>query len=197
MTTRFVVFLTALLALTPLTASAQTVATSFQDLQNLVKPGDTIDVTSSSGKRIKGRLGELSASDLELLTRKAGADGRDASVSKIHFSESDVVTVSIAHRDSLWNGALIGFSPGAIVGTLILFIGGGCDCYTLESRAPLALGVVAFAGGIGAGIGVAVDALMYERPIVYYRAPERRASRVQISPLATKSAGGVQMSVRF
>jgi hypothetical protein len=197
MTTRFFVFLTALLALAPLTASAQTVATSFQELQNLVKPGDTIDVTNTSGTRVKGRLGELSASDLKLLTRGSGPDGRDASDRQFHFSESDIQSISIVRRDSLWNGALIGFTPGATVGTLILFMGAGCDCYTVESRAPLALGVVAIAGGIGAAVGAAVDALMYDRPIVYYRAPERRASRVQISPLVAKSAGGIQMSVRF
>ena len=189
MTIRFLLLLTALLVLAPLSASAQTVATSFHELQNLVKPGDTIDVTDASGIRVKGRLSELSESDLKLLTR--------GSAPQIHFSAGDIQSISIVRRDSLWNGALIGFSPGATVGTLILFMGAGCDCYTIGSRAPLALGVVAIAGGIGAAIGATVDALMYERPIVYYRAPERRAARVQVSPLVAKSAGGIQMSVRF
>ena len=38
--------------------SAQDVATSFEQLRSLVKPGDTVSVTDASGRRTKGRLGE-------------------------------------------------------------------------------------------------------------------------------------------
>jgi len=69
-----------LLVSAPLRAGAQVVATSFEELKAIVKPGDTIDVTETTGRKIKGRLGELSASSLELLVRKTGPDGRDAFV---------------------------------------------------------------------------------------------------------------------
>ena len=95
-----------LLVMAPLKASAQVVATSFEELQALVK-GDTIDVTDVSGRKTKGRLGELSASSLELLVRKAGPDGRETFVPQARLSERDVRQILLERRDSLWNGTLI------------------------------------------------------------------------------------------
>lgn len=186
-----------LLVMAPLTARAQVVATSFEELQALLKPGDSIDVTDAGGRKTKGRLGELSASSLELLVRKTGPDGRETFVQQARLFERDVQQIRLERRDSLWNGTLIGFAPGAAIGILILFFGAGCDCYTLESRAPIALGTLLFAGGIGAGIGAAIDASMIERTTIYFRAPGPRSAGLQLTPLLTKSAAGIQMSVRF
>src|SRR5688572_7931623 len=47
-------------------ASAQPVATSFEQLHELVKSGDTIYVTDSTGRTTKGKLGNLSSASLEL-----------------------------------------------------------------------------------------------------------------------------------
>ena len=186
-----------LLVMTPLETSAQVVATSFEELQSLVKPGDSIDVTDASGRKTKGRLGELSASSLELLVRKTGSDARETFVPQARLGERDVQQIRLERRDSLWNGTLIGFAPGAAIGMFMLFFGAGCDCYTIESRAPIALGTVLFAGGIGAGIGAAIDASMIERRTVYFQAPSRRSSGLHVSPLLLKSAAGIQMFVRF
>lgn len=46
-------------------ARAQQVATSFEELRNLVKQGDTIYVTDTRGATIKGKLAGLSTSSLE------------------------------------------------------------------------------------------------------------------------------------
>jgi hypothetical protein len=186
-----------LLVSAPLRAGAQVVATSFEELKAVVKPGDTIDVTDASGKKIKGRLGELSASSLELLVRKTGPDGRDTFVPQARLSERDVQQIRLERRDSLWNGALIGFAPGAAIGMGILFGGAGCDCYTIASRAPIAFGTMLFAGGIGAVIGVAIDASMIERTTVYFRTPARRSVSLQISPRFSTSSTGIQMRVGF
>jgi hypothetical protein len=102
----------ALLLVAPLKVSAQVVATSFEELRALVKAGDTIYVTDASGRRTKGRLGELSASSLELLVRKAGPDGRETLVPQARLSEGDVRQILLERRDSLRNGTLIGLAVG-------------------------------------------------------------------------------------
>jgi len=56
------------------TASAQEVATSFEQLRSFVKPGDTIYVTGASGHQTKGTLGELSTTSLELLIGNGKSD---------------------------------------------------------------------------------------------------------------------------
>ncbi len=186
-----------LLVLAPVNASAQVVSTSFEQLQALVKPGDTVDITDTSGRRTRGTLGELSRSSLELLTRKTGADGRENLVRDRQLFERDVQQIQLVRRDSLWNGTLIGFAPGAAIGMFILFVGAGCDCYTVESRAPIALSTMLFAGGIGALIGGTVDASIVKRTTVYFRLPDSRSVGLRISPVLSKSATGVKIGLRF
>jgi hypothetical protein len=186
-----------LLVLAPVNASAQVVSTSFEQLQALVKPGDTVDITDTTGRRTRGTLGELSASSLELLARKTGADGGENLVRDRQLFERDVQQIQLVRRDSLWNGTLIGFAPGAAIGMFILFVGAGCDCYTVESRAPIALSTMLFAGGIGALIGGTVDASIVKRTTVYFRLPDSRSVDLRISPVLSKSATGVKIGLRF
>src|SRR5262249_24565139 len=142
-----------LLVMAPIGARAQVVATSFGELEAVLKRGDRIEITDVAGHRTTGRLGDLSSASLEILVRKTAPDGSEAFVPHARLGERDVQQIRLERRDSLLNGTLIGFAPGAAIGTLILFIGAGCDCYTVESRAPLAFGTMLIAGGIGAGIG--------------------------------------------
>lgn len=178
----------------PLQASAQTVATSFEELRALVKPGDTVYVTEASGRRTKGRLGELSTSSLELLVRKTGSDGRESFMPQARLSEGDVRQILLERRDSLLNGTLIGLASGA--GPWILAAAHPCF-NTREyphSQCPQGLLVTSI---IGTAVGAAIDALIIKRTTVYYRAPGQRSSGVLISPLFSKSGAGIQMSLRF
>ena len=50
----------------PIDAAAQPVS-SFSELQALVKPGDAIVVTDAGGNTTRGKVGELTASSLQLL----------------------------------------------------------------------------------------------------------------------------------
>lgn len=52
--------------LLPLTAGAQTVVTSFAEVPTVVKTGDTVDLTDAKGRTLRGTIGELSRSSLEL-----------------------------------------------------------------------------------------------------------------------------------
>jgi hypothetical protein len=63
------VLFAAALALATTTASAQTVATVFSDLPTVVKSGDTVDVTDAKGRTLRGKIGELSPTSLELTAR--------------------------------------------------------------------------------------------------------------------------------
>jgi hypothetical protein len=56
--------------------NAQGVATSFEKLPILLKPGDAIQVTDAQGHKTTGKLAELTTSSLELQVRKAGFLGR-------------------------------------------------------------------------------------------------------------------------
>ena len=185
-----------LLVVAPPTVSGQVVATSFEELGALVKPGDTIYVTEANGRKTKARLGELSPSSLELLVRKTGPDGRETFVPQSRLSERDVRQIRLERRDSLLNGTLIGLAVGAgpwlVAGAIAGTGGGGCG-----SDSNICSGVGLIVGGIAAGIGAGIDALITERPTVYYQAPRQGSSGVRVSPFASKSAAGIQMSLRF
>jgi hypothetical protein len=82
-------------------AEAQGVASSFEQLRALVKPGDTVIVTDKGGRDIQGQIAALSSSSLELLV--AGT--------RTNFTQADLDTIS--RRDSRWSGTLWGLVAGA------------------------------------------------------------------------------------
>jgi hypothetical protein len=171
--------------------SAQEVATSFEQLRSVVKPGDTLHVTDASGRKIKGRLGELSASSFELVVRKTGPDGRETFVPRARVSEGDITQIVVERRDSLLNGTLIGVAAGAGPFLLAWPKLRGTE---VEIAAPLG---ALIAGAVGAATGAAVDAFITERTTVYHRPSGKRSSGMEVSALLSKSGAGVQMSVRF
>ena len=185
------------LLVAPLGVSAQVVATSFEELRALVKSGETIYVTDASGRQTKGRLGELSASSLELLVGQTGPNGRETFVPKARLSERDVRQILLQRRDSLWNGTLIGMAVWLGIGALPATIFGCSNYEGLHPSVGSCAGAWGLFAGIGAGMGAAIDALITERTTVYYQAPGQRSSGVQLFPLFSQSANGIQMSVRF
>lgn len=184
-----------ILVMAPLNASAQVVATSFKELQILVKPGETIEVTDPSGRRTRGRLGQLSASSLELLVRKTGPDGRET-FPQARLSEPDVQQIRLERRDSLWNGTLIGLAVSALPGAFLVAYGaqGAREGYSTGAEI-VGSGIVLF--GVGAGIGALVDASIIERTMIYYHVPKQRSGGVDVSPFVSKSPAGIQVSMGF
>lgn len=145
-----------------LPVSAQEVATSFEDLQRVIKPGDTITVTDQIGATIKGTLAALSASTLELRVQ------RDPLVPALHFQERDINNIVRRRHDPLWNGMLIGFASGAIPSTA-LFLASGTP-FTPDDGAAI-LGM----SGIGLVTGLLIDLFSTERVTLYVRAPRAAA----------------------
>ena len=84
------------------------VAASFEQLQVLVTPGNTVTVTDPAGSVTSGRIDSLSSSALSLLV-----DG-----TRRTFSDIDVSTIRQRRGDSLANGAWWGFGVG--VGLVVL-----------------------------------------------------------------------------
>ena len=172
--------LAAVVALWPASAEAQTVARSFEELKGIVKAEETVIVTDTRGRRIKGALLAVDDDSLSLAT-----DGRAQT-----FARSDVRTVRVA--DGLGNGALIGAGAGLGAALGVLAIVGSGDGYVLPSAkagAPLLL------SGIGALAGVLLDRA-HEGGRVLYVSPGQTAVLV-VSPLLEKDRQGVLVAVRF
>lgn len=73
-------------------------ATSFEQLQVLVKPGDTVEVIDSEGKSTKGKVRDLTR---EFLRMESKTGIRE-------FGQRDAVEIKQRRADSLANGALNG-----------------------------------------------------------------------------------------
>jgi hypothetical protein len=164
--------------LLPQGLSAQTIATSFADLQKLLKTGETVFVTDTDGHRTKGEVAKISLSSLIILTPAART-----------FATTDVS--EIRRSNSLKNGALIGLVVGAAVGAagIAAMCADGPDC------GPW-LGVGAESAGIGAAVGAGIDALVGKGGRVLYRSPQG-ARRVRISPFRERDMKGILVSVAF
>jgi hypothetical protein len=130
------------------------VAVSFEQLQVLVRPGNTMTVADAAGSEVSGRLESLSRSVLSLSVNGARRD----------FSEADVTTIRQRRGDSLANGAWWGFGIGAGLAAVAF---SSCDeCWDSPG---FALGIIAGQGAMGAGIGVGIDALIRREQTIYRR----------------------------
>jgi hypothetical protein len=164
-------------------AAAQGIARTFDQLQLLVRPGDTVSVTDDSGRETTGRIADLTATSLVF----------DQNGQQRQWREQDVVRIRQRRSDSLSNGALIGLAVGAGFGVAIVAADWDADA---DNEAGLAALAIALYGGIGAGIGVGVDAMIQKRQVIFER---RSAPPAQISlvPILSATRKGALVSVRF
>ena len=171
--TRTIILVLAAVAVTASLAEAQRV--SFDRLALQLNQGDAITVTHGDGQELRGRIVDLSSSTLAL-----EADGlrRD-------LDRGDISVIHRRERDSLTNGALVGFASG--VAFIVTFGGSAAD--------PYALPWYALFGAAGAGIGVGFDALHQGSRVVYRAAPSDR--RLAVSPVVSPERQGVSVSFGF
>jgi hypothetical protein len=161
---------------------AQGVAYTFDELRLLVRPGDTVSVADAAGGETTGRIIELTPMKLALQGRWGTRD----------VFERDVTTILQRRGDSLRNGALWGFGAGATLGFLAIM----SVTAHHEGRADLAAIGAAFYGGLGAGIGVGVDALFQGRQVIYVR-PAAGTGGLTVSPIVTRGRAGARVAFRF
>ena len=158
-------------------------ATSFEQLQLLVKPGDKVSVTDPMGVVTEGQIAGLSSA---LLRLRVNSEVRD-------LSESDVKSISQRRHDSLKNGTLIGTGIGAGMGTiLVIACATSDDCSGGEAVAGALLYT-----GFGAAIGAGIDALFKSRQTIYLGRTKASVNLHYIKPILSRSRKGAAMSFRF
>lgn len=134
-------------------AAGQEIAGSFDQLRVLVKTGDRLRITDSAGREVTGTLAELRTSSLALVVEGARRD----------LGQDEISTIRQRRSDSLANGAKWGFAVGAGIGLL-----GGLALASGDGSSAAIIPVVSLLyGGIGAGIGVGVDAMMSAEQVIY------------------------------
>jgi hypothetical protein len=179
-----VVALVAALSLAaPAPCGAQEPVRDFSQLNTRLRPGDTVWVTDAQGREVKGRILSLNT---DALTLEGG--------NRTSFGAPDVSTIQVRRNDSLGNGALIGLGVGGGL-TLVACL------VSVESRdAGWCVAAAAVYGGVGAGIGVGIDALIPGKKILAYRAPAPGGAppaRLSIAPVVTPRTKGVAVSLAF
>ena len=149
-------------------------ANLLEDLALRVNLDDELRVEDRSGVRTTGRLTRLTADEITIRT----------SAGEKHFTQETVRQVAVRHRPLLRMGVLIGAGVGAATGAVA-----ACRGPNREECADAPI----MAGALGAGVGLAVGALIHRTTIVY-PGSEKRTS---VLPLISRSAVGVRASLRW
>ena len=170
--------------------AAQTSATSDADtIRQRVKEGQKVRVTDDQGREWHGRIDAFAADNLVLLMKDR---------QRREVSYTAILRIDRPH-DSLANGALIGFVSGAVFGLLAVAAEENADCepggfWSCGNPTAGAYVVVpAIFGGIGAGIGVGIDAIVRRDPTLFRRGD----SRVTLAPSLGRRVRGLSLSVRW
>jgi hypothetical protein len=172
----------ALLILVAPSAEAQELAGTFEQLRVLVKAGDTLTVTDGAGQRVQGKLSNLSSSSLALIVSGTSRE----------FQSGEVSTIEKRGSDSLKNGALTGFAIGGLIGAAgMIALAGTAD----NPAALVAVGALMY-GGIGAGIGTGIDALIEGRRVIYARSSSA-GTTLTVAPMLSGRRKGVLVSLRL
>ena len=160
----------------PRTRALPVTPASFDQLRVLVGAGQTIMITDLSGARYAGTVISLSSSSLAV---RVGNTVRQ-------LRQEEVATIRHRRADPLGNGALWGLGAGFGTGMAtcgLCHIGRGA-------------GVGLLFGGIGAGIGIGLDALM-RSDVVVFRGPGASGLRISVAPRLAKSHKSVAVSIAF
>ena len=158
-------------ALFPGGVSAQTVAHSFEELQQVLKVRQTVVVTDESGQELKGRIDQLSTASITV-------DGRT-------LADSAVREVRLP--DALWNGMLV----GAAIGT-----GLAVWDYMIDPSEPGNAVIFTVAIGLGTAIGAGLDALRTKGGKLLYASP-RQTTEIRVLPLVDSNRQGALVCIRF
>jgi hypothetical protein len=153
------------IALAILFASSPCLAqTDAENIRSRVMDGQKVSVTDDGGQVFGGRISAITADGLRIQVGKTTADVRFDRIVRIDRP-----------NDGLANGALIGFGVGAATGLALMVAEDNRDCDPLawfDCSNPTAGGyaVATLVGaGLGAAIGVGVDALIYRQREIYRR----------------------------
>jgi hypothetical protein len=166
-----------------LSASTVRAQGAFDNLGTKVKPGQKVIVIDQQGRRTEGLVDTVSATALVVNFYRGAVT--DSSLTTTRTFTPDEVW-SVQKPGHIWDGAI----KGAIVGLIPAGIFAAAECYHCDEGS-----FTAFTVGMGAAIGLGIDALFGPKT-VYRRAS--RASRVSLAPIVgTRGRRGVAASIRF
>jgi hypothetical protein len=174
--------LTALLVLLVVStgsAFAQPAQNDARNLESTLMPGMTVWITDSGGLEEKARIVGVSGG---IVTTTVDGDVR-------RLPTTDVRRVRVRHSDALINGAVIGAGAAVASG---LFL---CSLTEPWENCRDDVGPMLRIGAIGAGVGIAIDALIRGRRTIYDAAPG--STRLYAAPIVSRHAGGLQVSLTF
>jgi len=151
-----------------------------------VRPGERLIVTTPR-ETIRGRVLRLADDGLVL------ADGSAQYTVLLH----DLNRVE-RRRDSIWNGALIGYSAGFALGFAVV-IANPCGphdflCWDGPEFGAAFGGIIT--GPIGMAAGAITDALI-RRPRVVFERGSRSQARIAVLPLLAPAGGGMRVAIVF
>jgi hypothetical protein len=160
-------------------AFAQMPQSATQNLEATLIPGLTVWITDSGGREQKARI--VAVSD-GIVTITTGGDAR-------RLPTIDVRRVRVRHSDPVINGALIGAGAAVASG---LFL---CSLTEPWENCRDDVGPMLRIGAIGAGVGIAIDALFRGRRTIYEAASG--STRLYAAPIVARHGGGLQVSLSF
>ena len=149
------------------------------DLATVLAPGLTVWITDVGGRETQTRIVSISGG---IVTVTTGEDTR-------RLATTEIVRVRARHSDQVINGALIGAGAGVLSG---LFL---CSLTEPWENCRDDVGPMIRIGAIGAGVGIAIDALIRGRRTIY-EAPSG-STRLRVAPIIDGRAGGVAASLSF
>ncbi len=152
---------------------------TFAGLAPQLPAGTTVVVTDTNGRRVKGKLTELTTESLTILTGSGGQT----------FARSTVREVQKQIPDSKLDGGLIGFAAGWGVPAAVCT--GRSD--SSETGSCVA-GTLVFGGLPGLAIGMMIDAIHTRKVVVFEAAPRRTVS---VTPVVAPGRIELQASVHW
>lgn len=169
-------------------AAAPAAQTEGEEIRRLVKVGQKVTITDDGGRQLEGRIGALGPDRLSLASR--------TEVTELAYER--IVRIDRPH-DGLGNGALWGFGAGAALGFAFVVDEEVTDCepgfFSCGDPHPIAYVLApAIVGGLGAAIGVGLDALSRREPGIYRRGG---TAEVRVAPTFGRGAAGAALSVRW
>ena len=167
-------------------ASAQSDA---DRIRQRVKEGQKVRITDDQGREWNGRIDTLTPDNLTVVTHDR---------QRTALPYGTILKIDRPH-DSLANGALIGLASGAALGLVGVLAeetcepdGGFWGCGEPTAGAYVVAPLVF--GGLGAAIGVGIDALIKKDPNLFQRTG---GARVRLAPAVRPGLRAVMVSVRW
>jgi hypothetical protein len=160
-----------------------------EEIRRLVAVGQKVSITDDQGRQLEGKIGTLSADRVTIVSRRDSTDIPYGSIVRIDRP-----------RDGLGNGALWGFGIGAGVGLAALIDEALRDCEPAgffscgDPTAAAYVVIPLMTGGIGAAIGVGIDAAIRREPNIYRRGD---TPRVRVIPTLGRGRTGAAVALSW